>query len=112
MLATLFAARQAYRKPIAELLAELLTPASADNTDIPSILGQLNHEESKNFLALLSQLDRPMTNPETECAIWSFLAAVLGSGQQYFAIYLLTGSLPKDKYKSGDQGTSHRTVLG
>lgn len=112
MLATLFASRQAYKKPIAELLAELLTPASADTTDIPSILGQLNHEESKNFLALISQLDRPLTNPQTERAIWSFLAAVLGSSQQYFAIYLLTGSLPKDKYKSGDQKASCRTVLG
>ena len=112
MLTTLFASRHAYKKPIAELLAELLTPSPADNTEIPSILGQLNHEESKNFLALLSQLDRPLTDAITECTIWSFLAAVLESNQQYFAIYLLTGSLPKDKYKSGDQAVSNRTILG
>lgn len=112
MLTTLFASRQVYKKPIAELLAELLTPSAADNTEIPSILGQLSYEESKNFLALLSQLDRPLTNPTTECTIWSFLAAVLESNQQYFAMYLLTGSLPKDKYKSGDQTATSRTILG
>lgn len=111
MLSNLFASRQVYKRPIAELFAELLTPSPADNTEIPSILGQLSHEESKNFLALLSQLDRPLTNTSTECAIWSFLAAVLESGQQYFAMYLLTGSLPKDKYKSGDQTASKRTIL-
>jgi nuclear pore complex protein Nup188 len=112
MLAQLFASRQAYKKPIAELLAELLAHSSADNTEIPSIIGQLNHEESKNFLALLSQLDRPLTDAATECAIWSFLAAVLESNQQYFAMYLLTGSLPKDKYKSGDQTSDSKTILG
>ena len=112
MLTILFASRQNYKRPIAELFAELLTASPADNTEVPSILGQISHEESKNFLALLSQLDRPLTNASTECAIWSFLAAVLESSQQYFAMYLLTGSLPKDKYKSGDQKASKRTILG
>jgi nuclear pore complex protein Nup188 len=112
MLTVLFASRQIYKRPVAELFAELLTPSPADNTELPSILGQLNHEESKNFLALLSQLDRPLTNTSTECAIWSFLAAVLDSDQQYFAMYLLTGSLPKDKYKSGNQTANNRTILG
>lgn len=112
MLTVLFASRQNYKRPVAELFTELLTSSSADNTEIPSILGQLTHEESKNFLALLSQLDRPLTNTSTECAIWSFLAAVLDSNQQYFAMYLLTGTLPKDKYKAGDQIVSKRTILG
>jgi nuclear pore complex protein Nup188 len=111
MLATLFAARQAYEGPLAALLAELLLPGPADNTEIPSILGQLSHEESKNFLAVLSQLDRPLTDMKTECTIWNFLAAVLDSNQQYFAMYLLTRSLPKDQYKSGDQPGSGRTIL-
>jgi nuclear pore complex protein Nup188 len=112
MLAVLFASRHAYKKPIAELLAEVLAPSSADNSEIPSILGQLNHEESNNFLALLSQLDRPLTDTATECTIWSFLAAVLDSNQQYFAMYLLTGSLPKDKYKSANQTVNSKTILG
>lgn len=111
LLTTLFAASHAYREPIAELLAELLTPGPADNTEIPSILGQLSYEESKNFLALLSQLDRPLKDMKVECTIWHFLASVLGSNQQYFAMYLLTGSLPKEKYKSEDKKTSHRTLL-
>jgi nuclear pore complex protein Nup188 len=112
LLATLFASRHAYKKPIAAMLAELLIPAPADNTELPSILGQLSHEESNNFLAILSQLDGPLPDTGTECTIWSLLTAVLESSQQYFAMYLLTGSLPKDKYKSGDQMVSGRTILG
>ncbi|KAM0719574.1 hypothetical protein Q7P37_003704 [Cladosporium fusiforme] len=113
LLANLFAASQSYRTPVTELLAELLRPAAADNTELPSILGQLNYEQSKNFLALLSQLDRPLKDLEAECAIWHFLAAVLESNQQYFAMYLLTGSLPKEKYKAEDKATNnHRTILG
>lgn len=112
LLATLFATRQAYKEPIAELFGELLTPAPADNTEGPSILGQLSYEESKNFLALLSQLDRPLVNLKTECTVWQFLAAVLGSSQQYFAMYLLTGSLPKEKYKSEEKSDAQRTILG
>jgi nuclear pore complex protein Nup188 len=112
LLTTLFAARQSYRQPIAELLAELLAPATADNTDLPSILGQLNREESKSFLDLLSQLDLPLKELETECTIWRFLTAILESNQQYFTMYLLTGSLPKEKYKSGEKAETRRTILG
>ena len=111
LLATLFAARQSYRQPIAELLAELLAPAAADNTELPSILGQLNREESKSFLDLLSQLDLPLKDLNTECTIWRFLRAILESNQQYFTMYLLTGSLPKEKYKSGDKAEARKTIL-
>lgn len=113
ILAELFAASQSYRTPIAKLFTELLRPATADNTELPSILGQLDYEQSKQFLALLSQLDRPLKDLDAECAIWHFLAAVLESSQQYFAMYLLTGSLPKEKYKSQEKETSNRrTILG
>lgn len=112
LLTTLLAARQSYRQPIAELLAELLAPAAADNTELPSILGQLNRAESKSFLDLLSQLDLPLTDLKTECTIWQFLTAILESSQQYFTMYLLTGSLPKEKYKSGEKAEARRTILG
>jgi nuclear pore complex protein Nup188 len=112
LLATLFAARQGYRQPIAEMLTELLAPAAADNTDLPSILGQLNRDESKSFLDLLSQLDLPLKDVETECTVWRFLTAILESNQQYFTMYLLTGSLPKEKYKSEENAEIRKTILG
>jgi nuclear pore complex protein Nup188 len=112
LLTSLFASRQSYRQPIAELLAELLAPAAADNTDLPSILGQLTREGSKSFLDMLSQLDLPLKDLETECTIWRFLTAILESNQQYFTMYLLTGSLPKEKYKSEEKAETKRTILG
>lgn len=112
LFAELFAANQAYRAPIAELFTEVLVSSPADNTELPSILGQLSYDQSKDFLALLSQLDQPLKNQNDECTIWRFLTSVLESNQQYFSVYLLTGALPKDRYKSEDNKAARRTLLG
>lgn len=131
-LAMLFASHEAFRGPVAGLLGELLrqdttelpsilgqlpqaqrlTSAPQDNTELPSILGQLPQETLKSFLSLLSQLDRPLRDNHTECKIWDFLSSVLDSGhQQYFAMYILTGTLPRDRYKTTEYGTTHKTLL-
>lgn len=111
LLAMLFASQESFKAPIAELMAELLTSAPQDNTGPPSILGQLTQETLKSFLSLLSQLDRPLKNTHTECQIWDFLSSVLVGNQQYFAMYLLTGSLPRDRYKATEHATTHKTLL-
>lgn len=91
------------RRSTSTLMTELVLDLNNDvSTSPPSLLGQLSTEAGKNFLAVITQLDRPLKDLETECEIWNFLSTVMGSKQQWFAIYLLTGALPKDRLKNHD----------
>ena len=98
--ASLLPTDHAFKRGLSDLLAELVQAVNnSPSSDPPSLLGQLSAEAGKSFLAVISQLDRPLRDLRTECAVWSFLSAVMSSKQQWFAIYLLTGSLPKDRLK-------------
>ncbi|KAK4546794.1 hypothetical protein LTR36_001526 [Oleoguttula mirabilis] len=104
-LATLFATDHAYRHELSILLHELVdTLASDETSDPPSLLGPLGPEAAKSFLALVSQLDRPLCDVSSELSMWTFLTAVLKGRQQWFAIYLLTGTLPKSRLKDSSTG--------
>ena len=93
------------KRSTSTLLAELVeTLKDSSNADPPSLLGHLSTEAGKNFLAMIAELDRPMEDLDTECAIWDFLSAVITSKQQWFAIYLLTGALPKERLKDHGEG--------
>ncbi|KAK6434645.1 hypothetical protein LTR95_009172 [Oleoguttula sp. CCFEE 5521] len=112
-IAALFAVSPSFKAPVAGLLCEVLatSPSSALNSDeVPSILSQLSAPSTKHFLTLLSHLDSPVKDSATECAIWTFLSAVLQAGNQhFFAMYLLTGSLPREKLRTLSCGTSTAT---
>jgi nuclear pore complex protein Nup188 len=82
-----------------------------EKLDPPSLLGQLNAEAGKQFLAVISNLDRPLRDIDAESSIWAFLAAIMGSKQQWFAIYVLTGALPKDRLKASASST-RKSLLG
>ena len=93
------------KRSTSTLLAELVqTLKDSTNADPPSLLSQLSTDVGKNFLAVITELDRPINDLETECAIWDFLSAVMTSKQQWFAIYLLTGALPKERLKDHKTG--------
>ena len=82
------------------LMTELVQALNeGTDSDPPSLLSQLSTEAGKNYLAVISQLDLPLKDLQTECAIWTFLSTVMSSKQQWFAIYVLTGALPKDRLK-------------
>ena len=111
VLSSLFAVHSSFKSAVAELMAELLVLGPQDATELPSILGQLPQDTMKHFLSLLGQLDRPLKDTPTECRIWRFLSSVLDGNQQYFAMYLLTGALPRDRYKSTEHQALHKTLL-
>ncbi|KAK5130418.1 hypothetical protein LTR08_002116 [Meristemomyces frigidus] len=98
VLATLFATDCAYRDALAVLFKEMVVAlASDDSVDPPSLLGPLRPEAARSFLGMVSQLDRPLCDNNTEINMWEFLTAVLRGKQQWFAIYLLTGTPPKTR---------------
>ncbi|OQO06628.1 hypothetical protein B0A48_08415 [Cryoendolithus antarcticus] len=121
-LAALFATSSSFKTPIAELLNEVLTtsssgdPSRSTTDEVPSVLSQLSAPSTKHLLTLLSHLDIPSKDSATECAIWAFFSAVLQAGNQhFFAMYLLTGSLPREKLRtlngSPSTATKGTTVL-
>ncbi|OQO10020.1 hypothetical protein B0A48_04376 [Cryoendolithus antarcticus] len=113
ILAALFAVSPSFKAPVAEVLTEALTtsPSSDLNTsttdEVPSVLSQLSAPSTKQFLSLLSHLDSPVKDSATECATWKFFASVLQAGNQhFFAMYLLTGTLPREKLRTLNGATS------
>ena len=100
VLAALLAADHTTKGSIALLLTEITQAvATSGDADPPSLLGQLSPDVAKAFLAVVSQLDRPLTDIEVESKIWDFLSTVMSSRQRWFAAYLLTGTIPKDRLK-------------
>ncbi|EME87672.1 uncharacterized protein MYCFIDRAFT_28574 [Pseudocercospora fijiensis CIRAD86] len=96
-LASLFASDHAFKSGLFELLSNLVKSVSAASHDPPSILAQLDPTAAKAFLQVVTQLDRPLCNLQVERKVWDFLSVVMDSKQQWFAIYLLTGNLPKSR---------------
>nr|POF08138.1 nucleoporin [Quercus suber] len=95
----LLAADPANKGPMSELLSEITQAAALSDTDPPALLASLNPDAAKAFLTVISHLDRPLGDMDVEVQMWNFLAAVLGCRQQWFAVYLLTGTLPRTRLK-------------
>ncbi|EMC99187.1 hypothetical protein BAUCODRAFT_573479 [Baudoinia panamericana UAMH 10762] len=98
--AMLIATSRIWKLDIATYLTELVLSLDCTTENPPSLLSGLSTEAAKAFLIIVAQLDRPVADLDTECEVWRFLTAVLESRQQWFSMYLLTGTLPKDKLKS------------
>lgn len=98
-LAKLFVTDQAYKLDLSVLLREMVEALASGETDPPSLLGPLSPESAKSFLAVISQLDRPLCDVAAEMKMWDLFTAVLEGRQQWFSIYLLTGAVPKARLK-------------
>lgn len=95
-LVRLYVTHESYRLPVISLLDILIRKAASTSTaEPPSLLGHLGPETSCHFLDILSYLDRPLNDPALYAAIWNFLATLVSKRQQWFAIFLLTGSSPR-----------------
>ncbi len=66
----------------------------------PSLLGHLGPRTAKNFLSVLSQLDEPLRIVDIQTNVWGLLSAVVTCKQQWFSLYLLTGSTPRESLRS------------
>ncbi|KAF2203224.1 hypothetical protein GQ43DRAFT_479228 [Delitschia confertaspora ATCC 74209] len=117
LLARLYATNDMYKSPVVLLFESLVRgavrnldslPSSATQknggketpTQPPSLLGHLGPKTAKNFLSILSLLDRPLNIIDIQTNVWDLLAAVVSCKQQWFALYLLTGTTPRQSARS------------
>lgn len=117
ILARLYAAHNSYKPLVVELLEVLIVSAGASTKQIPSILGHMGQGIARRFVDMLATLDQPLDDRHQFTNIWKLLSAVVSQRQQWFAIYILTGSTPRDNLKNKDDAndsTSHhvRSMLG
>ncbi|KAG2415233.1 hypothetical protein HFD88_006424 [Aspergillus terreus] len=96
VLVKLYALHDAYRLPVTLLLDTLISGAALDpENEPPSLVGHLGAESSCLFLDVLSQFDRPLSDRGLNLAIWRLLSSLISKRQQWLAVYILTGSSPR-----------------
>ena len=103
VLVKLYAAHESYRKPTINLLHSLVQSIGSQEQQPQSLLGCLGSNTAKHFLELLSILDGPLTDKDLPLSVWRFLSAVVSQRQQWFSIYLLTGTTPREALRDRDQ---------
>lgn len=103
LLTKIYAARDEYKMPVAELLEALVRHAGNFSENNPSLLGHIGQGTAKHFLDLLSVLDQPLDDTQLSIRVWRLLSSVVSQRQQWFAIYLLTGSTPRDNLKGEER---------
>ena len=110
VLATLYAAHEGYRLPIVELFEALVRSANSTDVQPPSLLGHMGQGTARHFLDLLSMLDAPLDDDNLSTSIWRLLSAIVSQRQQWFAIFIFTGSTPRDslRTKQSSNSGSHR----
>ncbi|MCJ1432780.1 hypothetical protein MMC27_002137 [Xylographa pallens] len=106
VLARLYAADSGTRLPIIELLEAVVKHASGSSGQNHSLLGHMGQGTAKRFLDMLSVLDQPLENINLSMYVWRLLSVIVGHRQQWLAIYLLTGSTPRDSLQDRDRATT------
>jgi nuclear pore complex protein Nup188 len=74
--------------------------AKDEQPEPPSLLGHLGPRTAKNFLSVLSQLDEPLRVIDIQTNVWNLLSAVVTCKQQWFSLFLLTGSTPRESMRT------------
>lgn len=108
VLIRLYALCPDYQLPIITLLQLLISSAALESeNEPPSLLGHLGPESSRVFLDNLAKFDRPFNNESLYVAIWELVSAIVSKRQQWLAVFLLTGSSPRQtlKQKGGEGDT-------
>lgn len=109
--AMLLAADDANKGPLSDLLGEIIQAVAMGSADPPALLGPLSPDAAKAFLTVISHLDQPLCDVDVEVKVWDFLSAVLGGRQQWFAVYLLTGTLPRTRLREANVTTKAKSLL-
>ncbi|KAL9608280.1 MAG: hypothetical protein Q9167_006875 [Letrouitia subvulpina] len=100
VLANVYAVSLNYRKPVIELLKNLVLSADITENQPSSLLGQMGEEPATYLLEILSMIDQPLKDQELSIEIWSLFSAIVSKRQQWFAISVLTGETPREALKS------------
>ena len=108
-LAKLYAKQNTYKLPVIELIEAIIRTTGNFDTHAASLLAHMGQGTAKGFLDLLSNLDQPFHDLDLSISIWRLLSAIVSQRQQWFAIYLLTGSTPRDTIRDKDSGMIPRT---
>ncbi|KAL5339907.1 nucleoporin subcomplex protein binding to Pom34-domain-containing protein [Aspergillus crustosus] len=109
VLVKLYAHHHPYQLPVLSLLNTLVTVAATDAAakEPPSLVGHLGAESTCLFLDVLSRFDKPLNDPKLELAVWRLLSTLVSRRQQWLAVYILTGSSPRQSLKPKiDNGSS------
>jgi nuclear pore complex protein Nup188 len=80
--------------------ATTTAPPKSEHQEPPSLLGHLGPRTAKNFLGVLCQLDEPLKVLDIQTNVWNLLSAVVTCKQQWFSLYLLTGSTPRESMRN------------
>jgi nuclear pore complex protein Nup188 len=103
ILVKIYALHDAYRLPVISLLNTLITGAALhSDKEPPSLVGHLGAQSSCLFLDVLSQFDKPLSDRGLHLGIWQLLSAFITKRQQWLAVYILTGSSPRQTLKKTD----------
>lgn len=103
VLIKLYGLHDSYRLLVVALLELLVSRAASDpDNEPPSLLGHLGAESTCLFLDMLAQFDRPLSDKPLLIAIWQLLSTFVSKRQQWLAVYLLTGSSPRESLKQKD----------
>ncbi|KAL4977382.1 nucleoporin subcomplex protein binding to Pom34-domain-containing protein [Aspergillus desertorum] len=106
VLVKLYALHGPYQLPTLSLLNTLVTTASLDSdNEPPSLVGHLGAESSCLFLDVLSQFDQPLSDTNLQLSVWRLLTTLVSKRQQWLAVYILTGSSPRESLKKPDAGS-------
>ncbi|KAL4934107.1 nucleoporin [Aspergillus undulatus] len=99
----LYALHGPYQLPTLSLLNTLVTSAALDsNNEPPSLVGHLGAESSCLFLDVLARFDKPLSDSSLQLSIWRLLSTLISKRQQWLAVYILTGSSPRQSLKKTD----------
>ena len=115
LLARLYAQEPSLAECITSLLSTLTRALPKTTTDPPSILANLSPQNTLDFLSVLNDLGKPLSNISQERSIWDFFTSVVENRQQWLAAYLLTGNDPRGtfgkKANNTSVGTTRKPVL-
>ena len=106
ILIKLYATNEQLRFPIVDLFEAVILSAATVEQQPPSLLGHLGEVSAHSFLEMLSLIDQPFRNDDLSIGIWRLLSTIISQRQQWFAIFVLTGSTPRESFKQNNQDTA------
>ena len=102
----LYAINEDYKVHVIELLESLIQSYGSQDGLPPSLIGSFSSNSAKPFIEMLGAFDSPSDNWLLSVAVWRFASAIVSQRQPWFAIYLLTGSTPREALKGSDLSRS------
>ena len=111
LIARSYATHDSCRGPVVQLLEAMASAVAASDEQPPPLLGHLGSQSARDFLSVLSQLDRPYDDEGLERLMWRLFSAIVSGRQQWLSIYLLTGNTPRDSLKGRTDGGAKSKTL-